>query len=151
MTATFMKSIVFQTNLYATQEGKNFVHVSLSELLNLLMGIKKLPSYSDYWSSCEALHDAYILSLMSVKRFSWILGHLHLNDNSLQPKRGDDKFHKLYKIRPLIIHLSERFLSVFRLGKNQAVNESMVKFKGRSSLKQYMPKKNPSSVGIKFG
>ena len=45
MTATFLESIVFQTNLYATQEGKNFVPVSLSELykfiaINLLMGIK---------------------------------------------------------------------------------------------------------------
>ena len=86
---------------------------------------------------------------MSVKRFSWILGHLHLNDNSLQPKRGDDKFDKLYKIRPLIVHLSERFLSVFRPGKNQAVDESMVKFKGRSSLKQYMPKK-PIKRGYKI-
>ena len=143
MTATFMKSIVFQTNLYATQEGKNFVHVSLSELLNLLMGIKKLPSYSDYWSSCEALHDAYILSLMSVKRFSWILGHLHLNDYSLQSKRRGGTFDKLYKIRSLIVHLSERFLSVFRPGKSQAVDESIYsEIQGSQFPKTIHAKKN---------
>lgn len=151
---TLMENIVFQTNLYSTQEGKQFTAVTFKELcrfiaINLAMGIKKMPSYRDYWSSSEVLHDNYISKAMNVKRFAWILSHLHLNDNSLQPKRGDPLFDKLYKLRPLLTHLAERFLSVFRPSEYQAIDESMVKFKGRSSLRQYMPKK-PIKRGYKI-
>ncbi|GFQ71033.1 piggyBac transposable element-derived protein 4 [Trichonephila clavata] len=113
------------------------------------MGVKRLPSYRDYWSTSDILHDPYVSSLMPVKRFTWILGNLHLNDNTLMKKKGDKDFDKLYKLRPLITHLSEKFLSVLRPSKHQAVDESMVKFKGRSSLKQYMPKK-PIKRGYKI-
>jgi hypothetical protein len=53
LTIGFLESIVFQTNLYATQKGKTFLPLKLGEMykfltINLLMGIKKLPSYRDY-------------------------------------------------------------------------------------------------------
>ncbi|XP_035229209.1 piggyBac transposable element-derived protein 4-like [Stegodyphus dumicola] len=126
-----MENVVFQTNLYATQKDKPFNSLNLNELLkflgiNLLMGIKRIPSYRDYWSSTPEMHDAYISDQMSVKRFTWILSHLHLNDNTVQPQRGSPEFDKLYK----------------------SVDESMIKFKGRCSLKQYMPKK-PIKRGYK--
>jgi len=46
---------------------------------------------------------------MPVNRFGWILSHLHFNDNSLKPKRGEIDYDKLYKIRPLLNCLSETF------------------------------------------
>lgn len=55
--------------------------------LNLVMLIKKSPSYRDYWSSSSGLRDEYIPSFMPLTRFSWILGNLHLNDNNLMPSR----------------------------------------------------------------
>ena len=72
---------------------------------------------------------------MPVKRFTRILGNLHVNDNNFAKKRGDKDFDKFHKLRPMIAHLSERFLSVLQPSKRQAVDESMVKFKGQSSLK----------------
>ncbi len=45
-------------------------------------------------------------------------------------------------------YLQERFSSVYTPGRNIAVDEAMIKFQGRSSLKQYMPKK-PVKRGIK--
>ncbi|GBN50136.1 PiggyBac transposable element-derived protein 3 [Araneus ventricosus] len=86
---------------------------------------------------------------MPVKRFAWILGNLHLNDNTLAKKRGDTDFDKLHKLRPLITDLSEKFLSVLRPTKHQASDEYMVKFKGRRTLKQYMPQK-PITRGYKI-
>lgn len=85
---------------------------------------------------------------MAVNRFSWILGNLHLNDNCLQPNRGQSNFDKLYKVRPFLEYLSERFLNIFKPSEHQAIDESMIKFKGRSTLKQYMPKK-PIKRGYK--
>nr|CAI5826693.1 unnamed protein product [Callosobruchus analis] len=50
--------------------------------VNLLMGIKKLPSYRDYWSSMPELRDHFINQKLPSDRFIQLLGHFHLNDNS---------------------------------------------------------------------
>ncbi|GFT13178.1 probable ATP-dependent RNA helicase DHX34 [Nephila pilipes] len=145
ITVTFIEKIVLQTNLYASQSGKKFSAVSLEEMLvflaiNLVMGIKHMPSYRDFWSTDEILHDEYVSKQMPVKRFSWILGHLHMNDKSLQPKKGEANFDKLFKLRPLLTHLSERFTSVYKPGQNQAIDEAIIEFKESGLLKQYKPK-----------
>lgn len=112
------------------------------------MGIKRYPSYRDCWSSAPDLHDHYISSVMDVNRFGWLLSHIHLNDNSRMPKRGDPAFDKLYKVRPFLEEIQGKFLKCFKPGETLAVDESMIKFKGRSCLKQYMPKK-PIKRGYK--
>lgn len=113
-----IESLVFQTNLFAQQEGKQYKPTNVDEMktfigINLMMGIKTVPSYRDYWSTNKYLHDPFISSLMPVKRFSWLLSHLHVNDNSLLPSRGDPSFDKLYKIRPLISELQNNFSQCF--------------------------------------
>ncbi|XP_043473627.1 piggyBac transposable element-derived protein 4-like [Leptopilina heterotoma] len=114
------------------------------------MGVKKLPSYRDYWSSNPQLHDEYIASLMTVNRFGFLLSHLHVSDNSKEPKKGDPKYDKLYKLRPVIEALSETFKTCWKPGKYQSIDESMIKFKGRNIMKQYMPAK-PIKHGYKSG
>ena len=47
----------------------------------------------------------------------------------------------LGKVRPLINHLSHKFQSLYQPNMEVAVDEAMIKFQGRSSLKQYMPLK----------
>ncbi|XP_060863344.1 piggyBac transposable element-derived protein 4-like [Metopolophium dirhodum] len=145
--------IVFQTNLYATQIGKPFTPTYDGEIrvfigLNMCMSVKRLPSYRDYWSSAPDLHDEYISSMMSVKRFSWLLSHIHFNDNQLLPKRGEANYDKLYKIRPLLDYIGQNFFNSYRPHRDVAVDEAMVKFKGRSTLKQYM-KDKPVKRGYK--
>ncbi|GFY74385.1 piggyBac transposable element-derived protein 4 [Trichonephila inaurata madagascariensis] len=94
------------------------------------MGIKRLPSYRDFWSTNEILHDAFVSGLMPVRKLLWILGNIHLNDNNLMPKKSEKNFDKLYKVRPFLDHLSEMFFKVFKPGHKQAIDESMIKFKG---------------------
>lgn len=55
--------------------------------------------------------------------------------------RDSPDFDKLFKIRPLINHLKTKYLALFSSSRQISVDESMVAFKGRTSLKQYMPKK----------
>ncbi|XP_051170607.1 piggyBac transposable element-derived protein 4-like [Leptopilina boulardi] len=73
---------------------------------------------------------------------------MHLNDNESMPKTGDPTYNKLYKVAPMINHLSENFLKFYKPTKEQAIDESMIRFKGRSSLKQYLPQK-PIKRGFK--
>ncbi|XP_014487182.1 PREDICTED: piggyBac transposable element-derived protein 3-like [Dinoponera quadriceps] len=113
-----------------------------------MMGVKRLPSYRDYWSTNAQLNDSYIGSIMSVKRFSFLLLHLHLNDASKEPKRNEPQYNKLYKVAPHLNILSETYTMFYNPNRDQSIDESMIKFKGRSSIKQYMPMK-PIKRGYK--
>ncbi|CAG5005368.1 unnamed protein product [Parnassius apollo] len=85
---------------------------------------------------------------MPYRRFKQILRCLHLNDNSKQPARSDPAYDKLYKIRPLLTLLNRVFQENAHNSSSQPIDESMILFKGRSSLKQYMPIK-PIKRGFK--
>ena len=63
--------------------------------------------------------------------------------------RGNPGFVKLFKVRPFIDFIHANFLHEYSPGENQLVNEAMIKFKGRTTLKKYMPKK-PIKRGIKM-
>jgi hypothetical protein len=69
---------------------------------------------------------------MSRDRFREILSNLHINDN-----QSLNKTDKLYKIRPLIEKLNNNFVSFRSPPQNLSIDESCVKFKGRSSLKMF--------------
>lgn len=149
-----IQHIVFQTNLYATQEGKPYKPTDSNEIqiflgINLFMGMKRLPSYRDYWSSKPDFHDYYISSIMTVNRFGWLLSHLHFNDNSLMPNRNEEGYDKLYKIRPIINYIEKVCTKNYHPYQKLVVDEAMVKFKGRSSLKQYL-KDKPTKRGFKI-
>jgi len=113
-----------------------------------MMGIKRLPSYRDYWFSNVQLNDPYISSVMSVKRFSFILSHLHLNDNSKEPKKNKSGYDKLHKVALFLNNLSFTYKHFYNPTMNQSIDESLIKFKGRNSIKQYMPMK-PIQRGYK--
>ena len=55
---------------------------------------------------------------------------------------------KLYKLRPLINSLSGNFLKLYNASHYLSIDESMILFKGRHSIKQYNPKK-PIKRGYK--
>lgn len=54
-----------------------------------------------------------------------------------------------YKVRPFISELKTNFKKCLNPHRCIAIDESMIKFKGRSTLKQYMPKK-PIKRGYKI-
>ena len=88
------------------------------------------------------MHYAPIADVISRQRF------LQFVDNNHLVPRDDPSYDRLGKIRPLIEHLGERFEALYNPTQNVAVDEAMIKFQGRSSLKQYMPMK-PIKRGIK--
>ncbi|KAJ8931222.1 hypothetical protein NQ314_015893 [Rhamnusium bicolor] len=70
---SLFEHISYQTNLYATQNssktGKSFLPTNNQEIkiffaINIMMGIKRLPSYRNFWSTRVELRDNYISSLM---------------------------------------------------------------------------------------
>lgn len=152
MTDDMMNHIVTESNKYASQMGVQ-LNMDVSELnalfgILVIMGFHSLPSMKKYWSTNSNFRVERIASIMTLKRFLKLLRYLHLNDNATMPQRNTPNFDKLYKVRPLINHLNTKFYECFNPSRNMAVDESMVAFKGRSSLRQYMPMK-PIKRGFK--
>ena len=85
---------------------------------------------------------------MSSRRFELILRFIHLNDSETQPSRGEPGFDKLYKIRPLLELLLEKYKDCYTPSQNLSIDEGMISFKGRLSFLQYLPKK-PHKWGMK--
>ncbi|KAJ2952354.1 hypothetical protein O0L34_g4640 [Tuta absoluta] len=147
-------NLVDQTNLFATQSNaRNFTPVTEKEIkayigMLILMGIHKLPCIEDYWSSDPALGVPEIAETMTLQRFQKISKYLHVNDNEKMPRRGEENFDKLYKIRTLLDQINQKCQNNANNTKSQSIDESMIKFKGRSALKQYMPLK-PIKRGYK--
>ena len=102
---------------------------------SILVGINHLPAIDDYWSRDLHLRYGPIADKISRQRFRDISRYLHFVDNDHLAPRGDPSYDRLGKVRPLIEHLSERFEDVYKPTQNVAVDEAMIRFQGRSSLK----------------
>lgn len=149
-----VKNIVEQTNRYAAScNAQNWQELSEGEFKAFLgmiiqMGIHKLPTIEDYWSSDPILQVIEIAETMTLQRFQKILQFLHVNDNSQMPLRNSPNFDKMYKVRPLVDRLNILCQRNAVQTNSQSIDECMIKFKGRSTLKQYMPMK-PIKRGFK--
>lgn len=107
----------------------------------ILIGLNPLPDMELYSSSDTFYNNPEISRVFPLTRFKKITENLHLNNNELEPRRNSAEYDKLYKLRPLITELNDIFQNEMENSSRQSIDECVVKFKGRSSLKQYMPKK----------
>ena len=153
-----LQLLVDQTNLYASQNPPGarykWYDTSCSELKLFLgviiaMGIHRLPQLEDYWSSDVLLGVPGIVDGMPIDRFKVLQRCLHANDNATLKPRDDPEYDRLHKLRPLLTAARANFLREYRPHREVSVDEAMVGFKGRSSLKQYMPLK-PTKRGYKI-
>ncbi|XP_046981064.1 piggyBac transposable element-derived protein 4-like [Schistocerca americana] len=153
-------------NLYARQErcvvksGKkttkvssNWQDITVPELkaflgMLILMGVHQFPQLGNYWSTDPILGVTAISSVMTKLRYKRIVENLHCNDNSTCVKKGKPSYDKLQKIRPVTRAISNKLCKVYKPSSVLAVDECMVAFKGRSTLKQYVPMK-PVKRGYK--
>jgi hypothetical protein len=110
------------------------------------MGCHSLPSYKNYWSADEDFDTSIVRRTMSRNRFEMMLSNLHLNDNTTIPRDNKDK---IYKLGPFVINMKTQFDLLHHGTRELAADESIILFKGRSSLKQYNPKK-PIKRGYKL-
>jgi len=146
--------IVTETNRYARQKKLCHWHdTSVDEIkamfgMMIAMGLHPLADITLYWSSDPMFRVQPIADVMPIKRYKKLLQAFHLNNNKKMPKYGSANFDKLYKVKPLVDHLNYRFQDICVNSSSQSVDEAMIGFKGRSSLKQYMPLK-PVKRGYK--
>ena len=98
----------------------------------------------DYWSNSRSLGNDLIREVISRDRFCLLFSKLYFNT----PVKPADAS-KIFYIEDLVACLRMKFLQNREDSSCQSIDESMTRFKGRSSMKQYMPMK-PVKRGIKI-
>ena len=152
------------TNIRAWEEAKQYLseesdlpesvanwrNVTVEELkkfmgIVLYTGINKKPKLYDYWSK-DLLYQSEVFSkpeCLSRNRFCEILKYFRLCDYSeLNPNDP------IAKVRPFIELCDKICRNVYMPRKEIAIDERLLKFKGRLGIRQYIPAKR-SRYGIK--
>ena len=109
--------------------------------LLFLTGIIRKPAINLYWSTDPLYSTPLFGAIMSRNRFQLLLKFLHFNDNAEMPGADDPSPDKLFKVRPLVDHLCEKFGEVYTPSSNISIDESLLLWKGRLGFKQYIPLK----------
>ena len=148
--ADFFEYLATETNRYAQQNpppaSYKWQDTTASEMMLFIgmiyaMGLNVQPQLLDYWKNDPILGAPGIVHGMPILRFKALLSAIHLNDNTTAKARGEPGYDKLHKVRPFFNRLQKNFLKKYHPGRENSIDEAMVGFKGRSSLKQYMPMK----------
>ena len=102
----------------------------------------------DYWSRLKQMHTPFYGETITPDRFLQILQFLHFADNS---RRSDpvEEYDRLWKIRTVFDTLNQTYPKFYNPLEHLAVDEVIVKFKGRVVFMQYIPKKR-KRFGIKI-
>jgi len=158
-----------QTNRYATQErerrgvghngvrGRPWTPTTPEEICGyvgvlLVMALVPLPSVEYFFTDKLGLQFVILPKLthiMSLMRFQQIKRFFHLADNQDRHPRDHPRYDRLFHVRPMLDTVTKTFKKFYRLGWCVAVDESMVPFKGRSFMKQYI-KDKPCKWGFKI-
>ena len=153
-TEEILKRITDQTNIYGKRKKQSsnqrktskWKDVSKKEIesflgLVILIGINDLPNIKLYWSKDMVVHNTFISLIMSRDCFLEIFYNLHLANNSSKPKQESKDYSKIYKVKNFTEIMRWNFQKNYNFGRCGTIDESMIKFKGRSSIKQYLPLK----------
>ncbi|XP_037031053.1 piggyBac transposable element-derived protein 4-like [Bradysia coprophila] len=110
----------------------------------MLMSAVKKSKMQEYWSTDPLIETPIFKKIMPRDRFLEILRALHFNDNEKQVP-GD----RLFKIRPVMELLKDRFPFFINAYKNLAIDESLMLWKGRLCFKQFISSKR-HRFGVKL-
>lgn len=141
--------ILSNTQLYAGQNNRHGFMLDREDLrrflgILILSGYHRLPRERQYWSYDEDLGVPIVARSMSRNRFLDIKRNLHLVDNSLASTSND----KMFKVRPLVECINQKFCQNGVLHEDISIDESMIKYYGHHPSKQYIRGK-PIRFGYK--
>ena len=155
-----MKLLVSETNKYhmhtlrrgpmSTSRRKHWKDTDEKELyifiaLSILMPHTYKGNQNEYWSTDPLIETPVFGKTMSRDRYLLLLRTLHFADNDLGGSQEDS----LWKIRPVMSHLLQRYKKYFHPFRKLVIDESLLLYKGRLRFKQYIPSKR-HRFGVKL-
>ncbi|KAI5696018.1 hypothetical protein M8J75_007003 [Diaphorina citri] len=133
--------IVLETNRFAEQSQQEFEPTDNEEIKKFLflamhMGLVKLGAIPDYWSTSPLYNLPLPRSVMSRNRFQILLKNVHFADNT-QIEQGD----RLGKIKRITELIQQKYKALYYPGKDFVIDESLIPWRGRLIMRQYIPNK----------
>lgn len=113
--------------------------------LQIAMGLCQKPSLEDYWGTFWITFTDF-KRVMPRNRFEILQTFLHFNDITKQIPKGQEGYDPLFTIQTLLDICESSYETVYQPKKCLAIDESMVKFKGRIFFRQYLPAKPVDGV-----
>ena len=114
----------------------------------IMMGLVEFPSLHDYWKRDSLFNCPAIAERMTRDRFLEIHRYLHFVNNDTLSQQATPGYNRIGKMRGVLSMIEQRFVALYHPSRECAIDEAMVPYKGRSTLKQYIPKK-PKRKGLK--
>jgi len=121
-----------KTNRYARvdkgKSEKDFAPLTVPELnaflgVCILMGIVQPPHTRLYWTEDPSLGEFPVITKAFPRnRFMGILWHLHFNDNRTAAPTGNKQYDKLYKVKPSVTSLSEKFIQLYNPHRENSID-----------------------------
>ncbi|KFM77688.1 PiggyBac transposable element-derived protein 3, partial [Stegodyphus mimosarum] len=138
-----------QSLIYASQKNEHgflLTQHDIRTFLGILIfsGYHKLPRENMYWEKSPDCSTSIVSNSMSRNRYHEIKKYIHFSDNSHIEK--NDKY---FKVRPLYDILNNSLNQFGVMAQQLTIDERMVKYFGRNSLKMYM-KGKPVKFGYKL-
>ncbi len=146
---SLMQQLAEYTNSYAHYRGEHYTWRTTTDELyafigaHIFMGIVRLPAWHMYWS--ESYQQPLISSLFTRDRFGQLLRYFRVAPHTQLSQTTNP----LSDFRPLVDSLQLSFPRMYLPSRYLALDEAMVAFKGRWSIKQYIPSK-PHKWGYKI-
>jgi hypothetical protein len=140
-----MEEFAQHTNAAAPHDWRHTTAAELYAFLgvHIFMGIDRLPSIEMYWTA--AYQHSTITSVFSRDRFKELLRHFRVVPAPVDAAPRNPIPH----VRALAEKLNQSFAAHFTPTHHLSLDEAMVAYKGRSSIKQYIPSK-PHKWGYKI-
>ncbi|XP_068225572.1 piggyBac transposable element-derived protein 2-like, partial [Palaemon carinicauda] len=132
--------------IYATLKGETDFLVTKDEMkvfigILIVSGIVPVSSRRMFWRKSSVTRNEVVYQAM--RRFEKIMQFISFSDNSKL-----DTTEKYAKVRPLVRHLTKKFIEHFQLVKSLYRDEAMVEYYGKHGCKQCIRMK-PISFGYK--
>ena len=120
----------------------------LGLLLN--MGLVRKHTIEEYWNTKNYSQDTPVFrKVMKLNTFKLILHFSHASDSASEPKHGSAQYDPQYKFRLVLEHLNATWAQEFNLSRDISIDETIVGFKGRHVLVNYIKIKKHHQWGPK--
>ena len=106
--------------------------------LLLTIGLVQKGRLGEYWSTHNLTQTPGFSVIMPRNRFLQILVYLHFINNE---DSSINKENKLWKVQNILDYINKRFRAAYHPRRELSIDETMLKFKGRLGIKQYIKSK----------
>ena len=109
------------------------------------MSLVRMSQTRMYWGRETEINA--VKETMSRERFEEVKRFLHFSDNEKAPAKGTPSYDRLYKVRPLLDHIKEKFNKI-PMSEHLSIDEQVIPYYGKCGPRYYI-KNKPNPWGFK--